>query len=92
MLLNYRSSRPVNHEEVDVYICESVYDESRRMTRPLPTTGLKHYEHVSSDVVPEEVFFFKRKIVVNKVLVVSAEALFILYYLGVAVCVNNFCC
>ena len=58
------------------------------MTRPLPTTGLKHYEHVSSDVVPEEVFFFKRKIVVNKVLVVSAEALFSLY-LGVAVCVNN---
>ena len=62
-----RSSRPVEHEEVDVYICESVYDESRRQIRPLPPTGLKHYEHVSSEVISEEVYFFKRKIVVTKV-------------------------
>jgi len=62
----YKSMRPTHHEEVDVYICESVYDESRRQIRPLPPTGLKTYEHNSLQVVSDEVYYFKRKIVVAK--------------------------
>lgn len=66
-LEDYKSQRPTTYEECDVYVCESLFDESRRQIRPLPPTGLKTYEHVSTDVLTDETFYFKRKIVVVKV-------------------------
>ena len=64
---DYRSMRPTNYEETDVYICESVYDESRRQIGQLPPTGLKTYEHISLDVQADEVYYFKSQITVHKV-------------------------
>merc|ERR1712008_116047 len=42
------------------HICENVYDESRRLIRSLPPTGLKRYEYNSTLVVADEVYYFKR--------------------------------
>ena len=59
--------RATHYDESDVYICESVYDESRRQIGPLPPTGLKTYEHSSLDVLADEVYYFKSPINVQKV-------------------------
>ena len=63
---DFKRMRPTQYDENDVYICESVYDESRRQIGPLPTTGLKTYEHNSLDVVADEVYYFKSPINVRK--------------------------
>ena len=42
---DYTKSRPTQYGEEDVYVCENVYDESRRVIRSLPATGLKRYEY-----------------------------------------------
>ncbi len=59
---DYVKSRPTQYGEEDVYICESVYDESRRVIRNLPPTGLKRYEYNSTQVMADEVFYFKKPI------------------------------
>ena len=48
------------YSEENVHICENVYDESRRLIRSLPPTGLKRYEYNSTLVVADEVYYFKR--------------------------------
>ena len=50
-----------------MYVCENVYDESRRVVRPLPQTGLKGYDYQSTSVVADEVFYFKNPIHPQKV-------------------------
>ena len=64
---DFKTMRPTHYDEADVYICESVYDESRRQIGPLPPTGLKTYEHISLDVLADEVYYFKSPITVRKV-------------------------
>merc|ERR1719150_1053027 len=63
---DFKTMRPTHYDETDVYICESVYDESRRQIGPLPPTGLKTYEHSSLDVLADEVYYFKSPINVRK--------------------------
>jgi len=57
---DYVKSRPTQYSEENVHICENVYDESRRLIRSLPPTGLKRYEYNSTLVVADEVYYFKR--------------------------------
>ena len=63
---DFKTMRPTHYDETDVYICESVYDESRRQIGPLPPTGLKTYEHISLKVLADEVYYFKSPINVRK--------------------------
>merc|ERR1719445_1399208 len=57
---DYVKSRPTQYNEENIHICENVYDESRRMIRSLPATGLKRYEYNSTQVLADEVYYFKR--------------------------------
>lgn len=59
---DYIKSRPTQYGEEDVYVCENVYDESRRVIRNLPPTGLKRYEYNSTQVMADEVYYFKKPI------------------------------
>jgi len=59
--------RPTQYDEFNVYLCENVYDESRRIVRPLPQTGLKGYDYQSTVVIADEVFYFKSPIQPQKV-------------------------
>lgn len=53
--------RPAEINEADVYICESIYDESTKQLRELPKDGLKKYTH-SPSVNQDEFYFFRRLI------------------------------
>ncbi|XP_034240054.1 protein polybromo-1 isoform X2 [Thrips palmi] len=57
----YISSRPTEIPEHNVYICESVYDESIRQVVKLEPEGLKKYSH-SNAVHEDEIYFFRRLI------------------------------
>ncbi|VVC46090.1 Hypothetical protein CINCED_3A003697 [Cinara cedri] len=58
---DYISCRPAEIAEDDVYLCESIYDESTKQIRELPKDGLKKYTH-SSTVNQDEYYFFRRLI------------------------------
>lgn len=47
------SGRPTEIAETDIYVCESVYDESNRVARKLKA-GLRKFEH-TKDVTVDEV-------------------------------------
>lgn len=68
----YVASRPTQYNEADVYVTESVYDESKRAIRGPIEGGLKQYEF-SPDVQADEIYFFKNHIVVQKVQWQSAD-------------------
>lgn len=53
--------RPAEIGEADVYLCESIYDESLKQIRELPKDGLKKYTH-SPTVNQDEFYFFRRLI------------------------------
>lgn len=53
--------RPAEIAEIDVYLCESIYDESTKQIRELPKDGLKKYTH-SPTVNQDEFYFFRRLI------------------------------
>ncbi|XP_072934610.1 protein polybromo-1 [Epargyreus clarus] len=55
---DYLKCRPTEISENDVYVCESVYDESNRVARKLKS-GLRKFEH-TKDVTVDEVYFFPR--------------------------------
>ena len=59
-LPEYCSQRPTQHQESDVYCCESYFDEGKRVIMPLPTS-LKKYQH-GLKVKKDEVYVFKRPI------------------------------
>ena len=63
---DYVLSRPTAFAENDVYVCESVYDESKRMIRGALENGLKVYEH-SPVVQVDEVYYFKSPISLKRV-------------------------
>ena len=62
----YQTLRPTQFVEGDIYLCESVYDESKRIVTGNLPNGLKVYEH-SSLVQSEEVYYFKSPISIQKV-------------------------
>ncbi|XP_075986413.1 protein polybromo isoform X2 [Anticarsia gemmatalis] len=55
---DYLKSRPTEIAENDVYVCESVYDESNRVARKLKS-GLRKFEH-TKDVTIDEIYFFPK--------------------------------
>ena len=71
--------RPTVFNEADIYICESVYDETKRIVRELPREGIKKYNH-SNAVTQDEIYFFRRIISPPKV---DNIGLYFLILLGV---------
>lgn len=61
--------RPAEIAEEDVYLCESIYDETTKQIRELPKDGLKKYTH-SSAVNQDEFYFFRRLIHPVKVITI----------------------
>merc|ERR1711884_515025 len=59
-LSEYCTQRPTQHQETDVYCCESYFDEGKRVIMPLPSP-LKKYQH-GLKVKKDEVYVFKRPI------------------------------
>nr|XP_034176310.1 LOW QUALITY PROTEIN: protein polybromo-1 [Osmia lignaria] len=57
----YICSRPTEIPEDDIYICESLYDESKSLMKKLGQEGLKKLNH-SSAVTEDEIYFFRRPI------------------------------
>ncbi|XP_011065297.1 PREDICTED: protein polybromo-1 isoform X2 [Acromyrmex echinatior] len=57
----YICSRPTEIPEDDVYICESLYDESKSLMKKLSQDGLKKFNHTSA-VTEDEIYFFRRPI------------------------------
>ncbi|KAL0811417.1 hypothetical protein ABMA28_009820 [Loxostege sticticalis] len=55
---DYLKCRPTEIAEGDVYVCESVYDESSRIARKLKA-GLRKFEH-TKDVTVDEIYFFPK--------------------------------
>ncbi|KAH9643153.1 hypothetical protein HF086_010605 [Spodoptera exigua] len=55
---DYLKCRPTEISESDVYVCESVYDESNRVARKLKA-GLRKFEH-TKDVTIDEIYFFPK--------------------------------
>ncbi|XP_050553986.1 protein polybromo-1 isoform X8 [Spodoptera frugiperda] len=55
---DYLKCRPTEISESDVYVCESVYDESNRIARKLKS-GLRKFEH-TKDVTVDEIYFFPK--------------------------------
>jgi protein polybromo-1 len=47
--------------EADVYVCESLYEEAKRLITKLLREGIKKYQH-SGDVQDDEIYFFRRLI------------------------------
>lgn len=63
----YTTRRPTEIAENDLYLCESIYDELKKQIKKLNTPGgLRKFTHGQA-VVPDEIYFFKRSIVVQKV-------------------------
>lgn len=56
--------RPTQYNESDVYVCENLYDEAKRLIRPLPT-GLKRYQ-LSDKVYTDELYNFRSPLVPEK--------------------------
>ena len=61
-----RAGRPTEAVENDCYLCESLYEESRRQIKKLPRDGLKKYTHGAA-VVRDEIYFFRRPIQAQRV-------------------------
>ncbi|RLU27258.1 hypothetical protein DMN91_001059 [Ooceraea biroi] len=57
----YICSRPTEIPEDDIYICESLYDETKNLMKKLGQEGLKKFNH-SSAVTEDEIYFFRRPI------------------------------
>ncbi|XP_076249117.1 protein polybromo isoform X1 [Calliopsis andreniformis] len=57
----YICSRPTEIPEDDIYICESLYDESKNLMKKLGQEGLKKFSH-STAVTEDEIYFFRRPI------------------------------
>lgn len=73
---DYATRRPTQYAEADVYVCESIYDESKRMVQGPVQCGLKQYEH-SRDVQKDEIYSFKNPVSLQKVWRVNKVMLFI---------------
>ncbi|XP_055373679.1 protein polybromo-1 [Condylostylus longicornis] len=69
----YMKQRPTEIPECDVFICENIYDESRKCIKKLPNSaGLKKYKHNPS-VTLDEIFYFRETIKLQKGVVKSEK-------------------
>lgn len=67
----YTTRRPTEIPESDVYLCESIYDEFNKLIKKMePPVGLKKFTH-TSDVTADEIYFFRRPILIQKVRIVN---------------------
>lgn len=67
LLLITFSVRPTEIAESDVFVCESIYDELKKLIRRNQQgTGLRKFTH-SQLVTPDEMYHFKRPIAPIKV-------------------------
>ncbi|XP_050685082.1 protein polybromo-1 isoform X2 [Leptidea sinapis] len=57
---DYLKCRPTEIAENDVFVCESLYDESNRIARKLKT-GLRKFEH-TKDVTVDEIYYFPKQL------------------------------
>ncbi|XP_059470820.1 protein polybromo-1 [Neocloeon triangulifer] len=57
----YISCRPTEVAEADIYVCESVYEESKKLINKLGHNFIKKYHHIG-DVQEDEIYFFRRLI------------------------------
>ncbi|XP_026728950.1 protein polybromo-1-like isoform X3 [Trichoplusia ni] len=55
---DYLKCRPTEIAENDIFVCESVYDESNRVARKLKA-GLRKFEH-TKDVTVDEIYYFPK--------------------------------
>ncbi|KAL4708480.1 hypothetical protein ACJJTC_014088 [Scirpophaga incertulas] len=55
---DYLKCRPTEIAEGDVYVCESIYDESNRVARKLKM-DLRKFEH-TKDVIVDEIYYFPK--------------------------------
>jgi len=62
---DYSTRRPTQHNESEVYICESLFDEGKRLILPLVGGAMKRYD-LGSTVVRDEVYIFRRTITPEK--------------------------
>ncbi len=79
ILISCASGRPTEIAENDTYICESLYEESRRQIKKLARDGLKKYTH-QTGVVQDEIYFFRRPIQPQRVQCRSPGFLFFLSF------------
>lgn len=61
LIISLFIGRPTEIPEDDVFICESIYDETKNFIKKLPQDGLKKYTHTSV-VTQDEIYFFRRPI------------------------------
>lgn len=57
---DYLKCRSTEIAETDVFVCESVYDESNRVARKLKS-GLRKFEH-TKDVTVDEIYYFPKRL------------------------------
>ncbi|XP_047525379.1 protein polybromo-1 isoform X6 [Pieris napi] len=57
---DYLKCRPTEISENDVFLCESLYDESNRIARKLKS-GLRKFEH-TKDVTVDEIYYFSKSL------------------------------
>ena len=63
----YQRLRPTEHSERDVYLCDSLYDETKRLvTRKTSSSVLKRYAH-SASVRPDEVYHLRVPLRIRRV-------------------------
>ncbi|XP_070490389.1 protein polybromo-1 isoform X5 [Chironomus tepperi] len=64
----YTTRRPTEIPESDVFLCESIYDEFNKQIKKLQGTGhLKKFTHTQA-VTPDEIYYFRRPIVIQRML------------------------
>lgn len=61
---DYTSLRPIQYTEGEVFVCENLFDEGKRIIRPL-SGGLKKYT-LSKQVINDEVYFFRHPVYPEK--------------------------
>lgn len=65
--LEYSTRRTTEVPEADVYICENVYDETKKVLGNLGQAGrLRRFTH-SQTVTPDEIYHFRKAITPTRV-------------------------
>jgi len=63
-MADYCTMRPPQYSETEVYCCESIFDEGKRVIIPL-NSGLKNYD-LGQMVIRDEIYYFRRGITPEK--------------------------
>lgn len=65
-LNDYCNQRPTEFVEKDIYVCEIRYLEHEKRFEPLPNGGLKKFSYQSFDVVRDEIYSFRKPLILSK--------------------------